>query len=539
MLKSFLFSIDLYGIEYTFREKSDTKYHTIQGCLLSILSYVAIIVICILFGKDIFVYKIPSVNSGEKVISVDESRINLSNFPIVFYFENGTDLTPMDPTNYYKITYKEYRLNENNEVFISAPKPITFIKCNFENIENRYIVNGSIASADNFCLDFNNTTIFNSGDNVNSFNLIMDLKRCDIKTNPNCKNPFEYSDTMHAFIYTIQNTIDPENYENPLTFRSVSTLSRLSNKAMITNRLGLRVNRIETDVGKIFDEIKIDNYITSTPIEQNLVLYSTESKDPIHFRMNIRSSIISNVITRRYMKIQELLSRIGGIANAIAIFGYLIINSFNYFSFINEINNELNIIKDEISRKENLISYENMKNINNRVDSNLNLNDQNEKSSQILNNISSFKNNLFEKENHKIEKKQSEENEILKKGNTILKLNEENLASNSSNKDYVSITNFNSFVKEIPSTMKCMIDENNSLLKHQFNESLKSNFQKLLTNDEDTTENYLEYFFKLIFCCKSTNVNRKKVFDEILSLHSFLKTNYSSKILLANIAESN
>lgn len=538
MLKKFLFSIDLYGIEYSFRENSDTKYHTIQGSLLSLLSYTAIIVVSILFGKEIFVNRIPYVNSGEKLIPFQESEVNLSYFPIAFLFQNGSDLSTMDPRNYYSVKYMVFTNDENNVYTNTPPLPLDFVKCNFDDIEKRYNVEGSIQDKDNYCLNFNNITIYNDGSDRNSRNVVINLSKCDIKTNPNCKDPFEYSETMNLWISSINHIIDAENYLNPLTFRSTSVVSRMSLKALVANRFNFKVNKIETDVGKVFDDIKSDKYITTDPIEQSLVLNSSNAglTSPILFRMFLNSNTLSNVMTRRYMKAQELLSRIGGITNAIVILGYIIIYNFNYFSFVNETNMELSKFKDDMIIKENLKSYENLN--HNRVDSNHNLNHNMDKSSQILNNISQFKiNNLFERENQNLEKKQPENDQNLKSNNYNLKLNEENLKTNSSG-DYITIDKFNSFLKDLQPTIKSMIDTNSSFLIQQRKEVLYKNCQSLLENQEDSVDDYFSYIFAFIFCCKSSNLKRKKVFEDILSFNSLVKTTLSSKVLQTTISES-
>ena len=99
---SFLFdclkTINLYGINFPLRYKKEETYSTITGIILSITTIFFVIVISILYGKNII------LKTGYSLVTnyislKQKTLIDFSDTPIMFGFAtNGGTISYMDPS---------------------------------------------------------------------------------------------------------------------------------------------------------------------------------------------------------------------------------------------------------------------------------------------------------------------------------------------------------------------------------------------------------------------------------------------------------
>lgn len=265
MLNKILFFFDFHGMEYSLREENHTKFHTVTGGIISILSLLSIATITFLFGSDILVYKNPIVNTGETMISSDDTMRNLENIPLIYNFiDSITYEQILNISDYFDLEVLEINVDSKGVFKNEDPILKQFVKCNtskwitehknsFEYLAN---TNGY------YCINFNNTYVKNEIDEPNSISQTIKLKKCKKETDSKCKNFDDENKKIGVIIYTLGHMIDPDNYLNPLTIKSTSTFFFLDSKIHYGMKLTLLNNNILTDVGKVLFENNDLKYVS-------------------------------------------------------------------------------------------------------------------------------------------------------------------------------------------------------------------------------------------------------------------------------------
>lgn len=349
MMNKFMNNLDLYGLEYRFTEENDERYHTSSGKILSILTILSIVIVSVLFGYDIFVYKNPVVNSGDRFISPNETLTELNSFPLILYFVNADANAPIENVfDYFEAETREIGTNSNGNFYAEKPVSKKFEKCDMNNWESNYheATKVLINQTGFFCIDLKDVFVKNDLDELDSISQFIRIKKCNKNSKTNCIDYRDKFKKVNVIIYTIDHVANPDNYDEPLSYKLTYLPTYLDNRLKYQLDYTILNNKIETDVGKVFQEMNINSY-KSSKIKQSQAFKDEE--DPIMMNMLTTASKLSNKISRRYKKFQELLANIGGITTSIVTLGQLILSSYNKFSYTNFIFSEILKIKEKYS----------------------------------------------------------------------------------------------------------------------------------------------------------------------------------------------
>lgn len=338
MLQKLLPYIDVYGIEISLRENNSTRFHTIESGILSILSFIAIIVISVLFGNDIFVYKNAIVNVGDKFIAVNDTSRNLGDFPLIFLIWDDENYKYiLNPSDYFKIEIMEFGTSPEGKYSQKKPVKKDWVKCDLKKWEKEYhdVVRNLALSDGFYCIDFEGINVKNDMDAIDSISQLIRIKNCNKKTDPICKQ----LNKLMIGMYSMHHVVNPDNYTHPLNYKLTNSIMNFDSKIGYNIKYELYHNQIETDKGKLLYEREETKYVTSKFFDRSINLKSED--DPLILAITSSSTVLSNKIIRRYKKIQDLLANIGGIVNAIFILGSLIMSNYNNFKFANFVRDEL------------------------------------------------------------------------------------------------------------------------------------------------------------------------------------------------------
>lgn len=349
MLNKLLSVIDLYGLEYRFTEEGDERFHTLFGKVMSILSILSIIIVSVLFGNEIFVYKNPMVNTGERFISPNETLIELNEFPLIFYFANRDPIMPIeDAFNYFEAETVEMGTNSNGNFSTKEPVSKKFVKCDLNNWKYKYHepVKSLVNQLGSFCIDLKDVIVKNDLDELDSITQFIRIKKCDKNSNINCKAYNEKYNKVDIIMYSLDHVVNPDDYQEPLSYKLVYYATLLDNRLQYNIDYILLNNKIETDVGKVFHEMHTNDYTSS---EFRRAQAFKDEENPIFINIVTTSSKLSSKISRRYKKFQDLLANIGGIANSIIILGHVILANYNTFCYTNFIFSEILKVKEKYS----------------------------------------------------------------------------------------------------------------------------------------------------------------------------------------------
>jgi hypothetical protein len=310
-------NIDFFSIEYHIEEKHRKRHPTCFGIFSSLCIVVACLISTVLLGKEIFLKHNPSVSTSEE--RLENSIISLGDLPLLFFFIHGDGTFMSNVEDYLDIklnlvsTFQNMSSTINTSLNISPCELVKFDQ--HQDLVDDYISN--IPTGKHFCVNHNqDTKIRNSYYDEDSTFLQIEFSRCNESKRVCPKDTLERLQNFFIMVKFIDGYFDFSNYSIPVQYfqRTVPMqLSSVINKIMFL-RFGNDAFYSDNDWifdGEIkYDFIKLQSYGFDT--SQNVL----EGSIGNIFTLNIESPKQRTVTRRSYMKIQELLSKIGGLVNA-------------------------------------------------------------------------------------------------------------------------------------------------------------------------------------------------------------------------------
>jgi hypothetical protein len=321
---SWLFKfIDVYGqgISLTLNKKKSTT--TVIGGILTIITVGLLIAATWSTGKDIF-YHLQPIISFEDQLFTRRPYVNLDsyNFPMAMAVQDYSQNT-FDLPRYFTPEIILSKVYNSNGTTIN--RNLEMEMCTYEHFPNLsldYLVKAGVTNY--FCLKKNqNTTIGGYWDDESITYLILRLKLCINKnqSDTSCASLEEikkfiinHSTALDWNLYYQDSIINANNYEKPVQyFLNVLYRNFVLDSYKMYN-IFIRQQEVTTDDGFLlqnkYSESSIgfdrsdsdDSQITSDFILVDINLYISNHKPIYH---------------RKYIKIQEILANIGGLAKAV------------------------------------------------------------------------------------------------------------------------------------------------------------------------------------------------------------------------------
>ena len=362
-------TFDFLSPPITFYYKGSLSHSSIFSGILSIFSFLLILIAAIYFFLDIIQKQNPTTFYFNSFVTDSEIfPINASSF---FHFisldfevedlsKKGVDFTSfriIGFNTYFQIYYEQKNLNNldhwlygfcNNEsdtqgigylVNYDFFKKSACIRKYFNSTEQKYYDTGDpkfkwpVIAHGTYHPDNIFYTIVIEKCKEDTINIILgEGSQC--KSDDELNDFFSYNGAAHLFY--IDNYINVLNYKNPITkfFNIIDNSIQLDN--YITNHLNFNPSLIKTNNGLIFDNIKKE---LSYVYERNdVIVYSNDNHD-IFTVYYIWLKNRMNYYERTYKRIQEVFSDIGGIFQVIFIIAKIINLLYNKYIILSDIEN--------------------------------------------------------------------------------------------------------------------------------------------------------------------------------------------------------
>lgn len=327
-IKKYLLKFDLVGPEYILENNDSSRFQSSQGLVWTIIAFMICLGVSYMFGKEIYLRKSPNVSISKEFISY--SDIWVKEFPIMFSFisTNGTSLTAENFHSYF-VPYIYFISMNNNGRVQNKDKYFDFESCNPDHY-TKYsdLVREKMNNKPNInylCMKHDDYSMFsNSYFAVNSTNLNFKIKKCIDSKNPICtRDENDLKNTVEDILITItyvNSFVDFYNFHNPVKTYLDELTTQVS--LYLTRRTYFRVvyNAFESDNGILLEE-KIRRefiYLDSIVPDDLLLKYQGDNSDVL-FWLALESPKLRNLTTREYMKIQDLIAKLGGLSNAIIV----------------------------------------------------------------------------------------------------------------------------------------------------------------------------------------------------------------------------
>lgn len=339
-IKKSLLDIDFIGPQYYFECNNSSRFKSIQGSCFSFLTILTCFIIGLIVGEEIVQKSHPIVSISQEFVSF--SDVVIKEFPIMFHLmtKEGVSLKLDNVSSYLETLIYIVSMDINGKV-INHEKNYKLEDCNPSHYSkySKYsnLVEKKISQRPNInylCIIHDDEVLFsNSYFAVNSTNLNFLLKKCDNKANVCAEDLEDIVEGMTITLSYVNSFVNFYDYEKPV----VTYLDELTTQIslFLSRRSYMRFvyNAFETDIGLLIDEKVRQNFIyldSIVPDDLNLIEKGPEKN--VLFWLALESPKLRNLISRSYMKIPDLLAKIGGLCNTIIILSKLV--SLHYLRFL-------------------------------------------------------------------------------------------------------------------------------------------------------------------------------------------------------------
>ena len=360
----FFQTINIYGLPFSLRYKKSEKYTTFSGILLTLLTFIIVIFIVILYSLDLinrtgFVIMTNFIPIKKKTLfdfSKTPFMIGFVNWERSYQSLNSSYLSLTFDRNIHNIFINEQGVYEMKRI----SKSIILQKCD---PKIHYIGNN------NFMYDFDYNKFLcvlpgqnlsvggRFGDNINGYDILeIHLNKCENSSDNLfiCKSNAEideYIKNSYLEIIYLSQSIEHNNYKNPIVDYVRNELYVVTKK--ITKRYYNYFSLAEyiSDNGLFFESKKYysffetDNTRLDFVEEEDQEYYSSSALLEVAFTCSDRK----NVYTRTYVKIQDVMRNIGGFIDLIFIVFQFISTYFTKKIMLLDIINHI-IVEDKYEK---------------------------------------------------------------------------------------------------------------------------------------------------------------------------------------------
>ena len=369
---------NLYGLSFQLRYKNQTKFNTLIGFILTIISVIISIIGIIyfliqLFNKNNFTL----ISSKEKL----DEDIDFSQVPLMIGLVNKSN------SNFYEINNNFFNLTSNlisqKEGYIEN-KLIKFEKCNLSKLKGY----------DQFYMkkyeELNNFECFQEKQNIilkNGYYIINNKNSSVLSINLNvCNNEYKKCNSMNEINEKINNSlifliylgyqINHENKENPVSRNVITEYFELTPEYQ--KNIYFKFTKS--------NYITYNNLITNSKTEFNffensmVFLDFTPRKSNTLIKISFLNDGFLNIYSRKYKKFQEIIGELGGLLNCVVIIFQFITVYISKKIFIIDMSHTLICNECRMKCNLNYKSNETFHNVSNLI-SNNNMNNKSNKKS--------------------------------------------------------------------------------------------------------------------------------------------------------------
>ncbi|CAK56773.1 unnamed protein product (macronuclear) [Paramecium tetraurelia] len=347
---------DIFGQTITLRMNKQNFYKTAFGGCVSLILF---IVMLLIFSQNLISF-LNKENLTATVLTTFEEFPSLATLnDDTFAFAIQIEQNNFIENPYFNIQVEQMHTTR----FLNGSKmentsQLVLIPCTldrFTNIFSKYDVNITKQFYDldlkNFlCFDYNSTfTIQGTNSNQQFWYLKISVNNC--VTNQSCaseterQNEIEKSGSFKLRLYTVNQILNPQNPDDQYlqTFIDDSFyLKFLPSDVLKTADIFLKEYEVLNDLSLTpFSDIELSKFyiLDQSEMKERIEYHSKTSNDIA--TLFFRKSPYKTTIYRSYLKIDELLSNLGGIQQIFFFFLGIILSLYNRFQLLVELANKL------------------------------------------------------------------------------------------------------------------------------------------------------------------------------------------------------
>ena len=348
-MKSFFKYIDIFGTRFHFLTYKKQKFKTFIGGIITIITFILTFIIIFLLEEDFYGF---AINSTDLI------------YPMIYYY-SGTSNSKGEYLTEVKEEYISYRKCRDSD---------------FNGNQNLLKVYGDL-----YCIDWEDKIFGGYWDNYFNYHFAIRLFYCENGDNYSINNPkcsslnelnnyFSNNSIVFSIYYT---SIDfrVNDIKTPFHRKFKNYFCDLDHKFRKTDNIYLKEQILNDNQGWLFNNYKNISIWGGDIITSDYTYYSfdrikREGFSSMFYSLNIFMSSDKIYHTRKYMKIQEIFSMIGGLLTFFHFIGKNINISINlsmkkskivekFFKFSNKENTKFNfnLINNKIVQSNIKIKY--------------------------------------------------------------------------------------------------------------------------------------------------------------------------------------
>jgi hypothetical protein len=357
---------DYFGVEPKFNIDKKDKYNTPLGGIITIVIFLIILAGFGLFANELTARQNPTVISSTLYQMNPDEYVLDNSFAFFIGIQNKRAQYYLDPT-IVKLTieYITYtREFEGDTIkWVRRGRFLRMEPCelvtHFSNFTDLF---SNLPLPTLYCVnpeDGKNMSLAGAWGEQKLNMIKMEVRPCknstESETETVCKPQKEIEETLSGGYFVINHVdtlFEPKNYTHPSKHFRRNYFTSMSNKYFKEVSINFHNVEYNTDHGILTEEIKTDKYLQLDELREYYDFRSDSTE--VMLTCLLRMSNMKYQFNRKYLKIQDVVAQVGGLANAMFLIVNLMYSNFSlagYYLYLGEklfeLNNEEKI--DEMS----------------------------------------------------------------------------------------------------------------------------------------------------------------------------------------------
>lgn len=328
-----LIKADLFGKSLSFENDNSRKFSTAFGGIISIVLMITSFSLAIIFGSDLYLHELPLVTNSETL--KDTSVIYLKDLPMLFGFFDSSGNQILDPFDIISISVNKVYIKEN--ITLQYSESFTF--CSSQMYPKYSEVIDTMLKVSPYKFICYNSTINESirnklGD-YDSITYMIEVSSCDTtkrKCHPDLQKILQ---GFYAVVYYVNEYLNPKNYNKPLSSSIESISQLLANGYTKYHYLRTAENTFSSDNGWLRESLNLATYnsLFSLTSDINTSVKGLYSGRDVYYSLSLEAAKVTKLTYRSYIKITDVLSKIGGLITVIFYALKPIISFYSNFKY--------------------------------------------------------------------------------------------------------------------------------------------------------------------------------------------------------------
>jgi hypothetical protein len=384
---SFFRKYDQFGFSHQLRIEGDNSYKTLIGGFLTISVFFLYAIGIIYFGQELWRLKEPIVVASSKEYDIlPDIKIGKEDFSIYMNIATKYYVSFIDNTIFTaRAEIYEYKNGSLVNTIPMEINPCTSYYNSSSEISNKTVV--KLKSY--YCIKPDEYKLYGvwGAEAVSQAHVY--FERC-VNTTKNinnpCKSPEEIEATLEGGVigfYATNFIKRISNYENPVSAFIQDNFHTLDLERPITSIISIRQLSFTTDIGFLLE----DSSTIIKPYFDNIFWQSGSKQGGLIAHIHLLGFPLGESILRRYSKVQDVSTKIGGLGSFLKFIAYLIGSFYSHLQYRADLLDnitqrskkfeESNINDNFKLNKSEKVNIINLKNNNSEILNSMNLSNQN------------------------------------------------------------------------------------------------------------------------------------------------------------------